>query len=91
MVIDSQNKRLDDAKQLLSNVEGKQRGIKDRISRAFKVYELLEQRLQNFRMLPGANKKPLSRAEREFKTQLGTQDCISQTFYMFPCDIPLQI
>lgn len=74
--IDNQNKRLNEVKQSLLNAEAKQAVIKDRISRAFKVYELLEQRLQNFRMLPGANKKPLSKAERDFKAQLGMHDCI---------------
>ncbi|ONK77958.1 uncharacterized protein A4U43_C02F12710 [Asparagus officinalis] len=69
-IMANQSKRLHDAKQLLLNVEEKEQDVKDRISRAFKVYELLEQRLQNFRMLPGANKKPLSRAERDFKSQL---------------------
>ncbi|XP_010924188.2 nuclear pore complex protein NUP88 isoform X2 [Elaeis guineensis] len=69
-IIEDQHKHLHETKQLLLNVEAKERGIKNRIDRAFKVYELLEQRLQNFKKLPGASKKPLSRAEREFKAEL---------------------
>ncbi|KAG1346972.1 Nuclear pore complex protein NUP88 [Cocos nucifera] len=69
-IIEDQHKHLHETKQLLLNVEAKEQGIKNRIDRAFKVYELLEQRLQNFKKLPGASKKPLSRAEREFKAQL---------------------
>lgn len=70
-IIGDQHKHLHETKQLLLNVEANEQSIKNRIDRAFKVYELLEQRLQNFKKLPGASKKPLSRAEREFKAQLG--------------------
>lgn len=70
MVLEDQNKRLGDTKQLLLNIEAKEPVIKDRIDRAFKVYELLEQRMQNFKTLRGANRKPLSRAELDFKAQL---------------------
>ncbi|XP_008787622.1 nuclear pore complex protein NUP88 [Phoenix dactylifera] len=69
-IIEDQHKHLHETKQLLLNVEAKEQGIKNRTDRAFKVYELLEQRLQNFKKLPGASKKPLSRAEREFKAEL---------------------
>jgi hypothetical protein len=31
------------------------------------VYELLEKQIDSFKMLPAANKKPLSRAEQELK------------------------
>ncbi|XP_042456339.1 nuclear pore complex protein NUP88-like [Zingiber officinale] len=66
-VLKEQHKRLSEAKQSIANAEA---DIKNRIVRAFKVYELLDQRLQNFRSLPGANKKPLTRAESEFKAEL---------------------
>ncbi|XP_072969396.1 nuclear pore complex protein NUP88 [Typha angustifolia] len=69
-VIDDQQKRLHATKQLLKEFNAKDQVIEGRIDRAFKVYELLEKRLQSFKTLPAANKKPLSRAEREFKAQL---------------------
>ncbi|OAY66753.1 Nuclear pore complex protein NUP88 [Ananas comosus] len=69
-VIDDQQKRLHAVKQSLARYETKEQGINDRIDRAFKVYELLEMRLESFKTLPARNKKPLSRAEREFKAQL---------------------
>lgn len=70
-VLKEQHKRLSEAKQSVVNAEAKEADIKNKIIRAFKVYELLDQRLQNFRSLPGANKKPLTRAESEFKAELG--------------------
>lgn len=70
IIMDDQHKRIREAKQLLENFEAKEAGVKDRILRAFEVYEHLEKRLQNLTTLPGAKKKPLSRAEREFKAQL---------------------
>ncbi|RZR88131.1 hypothetical protein BHM03_00015651 [Ensete ventricosum] len=69
--LNDQNKRLREAKQSILNIEAKEADIRNRIDRSFKVYELLDQRLQNFRNLPATNKKPLSRAEHEFKAELG--------------------
>ncbi|WOL01647.1 hypothetical protein Cni_G10364 [Canna indica] len=69
-VLNDQNKRVREAKQSILKVEAKEAGIRNRIDRAFKVYELLNQRLENFRKLPGVNKKPLSIAEREFMAEL---------------------
>lgn len=54
-------------------VEEKQSGLEDRIDRAIYQHNLLEQRLQCLRKLPCAHKKPLSKAEREFKSELGNQ------------------
>ncbi|KAK8926141.1 hypothetical protein KSP39_PZI018299 [Platanthera zijinensis] len=69
-IIDSQQQRLKAVEQSLSKLENNENGVKDRINRAFKVYELLDQRLQNFKVLPSVNKKPLSKAEREFNAEL---------------------
>ncbi|XP_068660113.1 nuclear pore complex protein NUP88 [Aristolochia californica] len=65
-----QHARLSDAKQMLSNVEGKQPILEDRLKCAVQAYALLVERLQSFKSLSGANKRPLSRAEREFKSQI---------------------
>ncbi|KAI0502139.1 hypothetical protein KFK09_017086 [Dendrobium nobile] len=69
-ITDTQLKRLKEVEQRLSKLEKNEKGVEERISRAFKVYELLEQRLKNFEVLPAANKKPLSKAEREFNADL---------------------
>ncbi|KAL0902895.1 hypothetical protein M5K25_028426 [Dendrobium thyrsiflorum] len=69
-ITDTQLKRLKEVEQCLSKLEKNEKGVEERISRAFKVYELLEQRLKNFEVLPAANKKPLSNAEREFNADL---------------------
>jgi nuclear pore complex protein Nup88 len=58
-------------KQSLLSIEAKDQDINNRINRAFKVYDLLEKRIEGFKILPAANKKPLSQAEQEFKAQLG--------------------
>jgi len=68
-------KRLEAVKKSLISIEAKDGDINKRIDRAFKVYELLEKRIDSFKMLPAANKKPLSQAEQEFKAQLGPFMC----------------
>ncbi|KAF0930613.1 hypothetical protein E2562_033810 [Oryza meyeriana var. granulata] len=68
--IEDKQKRLLAVKQSLLSVEAKDQEINNRINRAFKVYDLLEKRIEGFKILPAANKKPLSRAEQEFKAQL---------------------
>ncbi|KAL6651343.1 hypothetical protein ACP70R_010268 [Stipagrostis hirtigluma subsp. patula] len=68
--IEDKQKRLEAVKQSLRSIEARDQDINKRIDRAFKVYELLEKRIDSFKMLPAANKKPLSRAEQEFKAQL---------------------
>lgn len=70
-ITDTQLKRLKEVEQCLSKLEKNGKGVEDRINRAFKVYELLEQRAKNFEALPAANRKPLSKAEREFNSDLG--------------------
>ncbi|XP_050209533.1 nuclear pore complex protein NUP88 [Mercurialis annua] len=69
-IIDEQNARLTEAEEKLLKVEEKQSGLDDRIDHAINVHNLLEERLQRLRNLPGAHKKPLSKAEREFKSEL---------------------
>lgn len=76
-------KRLEAVKKSLMSIEAKDGDINKRIDRAFKVYELLEKRIDSFKMLPAANKKPLSQAEQEFKAQLGLFMC-SSDFTFFP-------
>ncbi|KAL5216333.1 hypothetical protein ABZP36_007734 [Zizania latifolia] len=69
--IEDKQKRLQAVKQsLVVSIEAKDQDINNRVDRAFKVYDLLEKRIESFKMLPAANKKPLSRAEQEFKAQL---------------------
>ncbi|CAK9135784.1 unnamed protein product [Ilex paraguariensis] len=69
-IIDDQHSRLREAHQKLSGAEEKQEKLEDRISRAIQLHSLLEERLQRLRTLPGAHKKPLSKAERGFKSEL---------------------
>ncbi|XP_024311354.1 nuclear pore complex protein NUP88 [Brachypodium distachyon] len=68
--IEDKQKRLQAVKQSLLSIEAKDQDISKRIDRASKVYDLLEKRIESFKMLPAANKKPLSQAELEFKSQL---------------------
>jgi len=68
--LEDKQKRLEAVKKSLLSLETKDQEINKRIDRAFKVYELLEKRIDSFKMLPAANKKPLSQAEQEFKAQL---------------------
>ena len=69
--IEDKQKRLQAVKQSLQSIESKDQELNKRIDRASKVYDLLEKRIESFKMLPAANKKPLSQAELEFKSQLG--------------------
>lgn len=70
-LIDDQQTRLREAQQKLLKVEGKQQLLDDRIERAVKQHNLLEERMHRLKNLPGAHKRPLSKAEREFKSTLG--------------------
>lgn len=70
-IIEDQHGRLRGAHQKLLKVEEKQENLDDRIARATHVHSLLEERLQRLRNLPGVRKKPLSKEEREFKSELG--------------------
>ncbi|MCL7026470.1 hypothetical protein MKW94_006644 [Papaver nudicaule] len=69
-VVDNKEIRLRDAHRDLLKVEERQPSLDDRINRALEVHESLEGRLQALRNLPRAHKKPLSRAELDFKTEL---------------------
>lgn len=69
-ILSDHDARLSEVKQMLLNVEEKQMKLDSRINRAAEVHELLEERLRRFQSLPGVNKKPLSKAEREFQSQL---------------------
>jgi nuclear pore complex protein Nup88 len=69
--IEDKQKRLQALEQSFRSIEAKDQDINKRVDRAFKVYQLLEKRIDSFKMLPAANKKPLSQAEQEFKAQLG--------------------
>ncbi|CAK7325851.1 unnamed protein product [Dovyalis caffra] len=69
-IIDDQHARLGEAQEKLSKAEKQQSGLEERINRAMQRHNLLEQRLHSLRNLPGADKKPLSKAEREFKSDL---------------------
>ncbi|XVE99746.1 hypothetical protein REPUB_Repub03eG0227500 [Reevesia pubescens] len=69
-IIDDQHARLDEAQQKILKVEAKHSVLEERIDRAVQLHNSLEQRLQRLRSLPGVHKKPLSRAEREFKSEL---------------------
>ncbi|KAG6600932.1 Nuclear pore complex protein NUP88, partial [Cucurbita argyrosperma subsp. sororia] len=67
---DDQQTRLREAQQKLLKVEGKQQVLDDRIESAIKLHNVLEERIHRLKNLPGAHKKPLSKAEREFKSTL---------------------
>ncbi|KAE8717746.1 Nuclear pore complex protein NUP88 [Hibiscus syriacus] len=69
-IIDDQHTRLNKAQENILRVEAKQSMLNERIDRAVQRHGSLEQRLQHLRRLPGVQKKPLSRAEQEFKSEL---------------------
>ncbi|KAK2634980.1 hypothetical protein Ddye_029772 [Dipteronia dyeriana] len=69
-IIDVQHARLGEAHEKILKVENKQPILEERIDRAVKLHNLLEQRLQRLRNMPGVHKKPLSRAEQDFKSEL---------------------
>ena len=70
-IIEDQHSRLHEVQQKLLKVEEKQGKIEDRIHHATEQHSSLEERLQRLRNLPGVQRKPLSKAEREFKSELG--------------------
>ncbi|XP_057429072.1 nuclear pore complex protein NUP88 [Lotus japonicus] len=69
-IINDQHSRLGDAQKKLLKVEEKQSALQKRIDRAIQMHNSLEERLQQLRNLPCALKKPLSRSERQFKSEL---------------------
>ena len=72
-LIEDQQTRLKEAQQKLIKVEGKQQLLDERIECAIKLHNVLENRIHRLKNLPGAHKKPLSKAEREFKSTLGNK------------------
>lgn len=70
-IIDDQHQRLAEANQKISKVEKNQSLLEKRIDKAIQRHDSLEQRLQRLRSLPGTHKKPLTRAELDFKSELG--------------------
>lgn len=70
-IIDDQHSRLQKALGKLSEVEEKQEKIEGQIANAVQFHNVLEERLVKLRNLPGTHKKPLSKAEREFKSEIG--------------------
>ncbi|KAF4353389.1 hypothetical protein F8388_016350 [Cannabis sativa] len=69
-IIDNQHTRLDEAHDKILKVEEKQSTLEDKLVHAMHRHDLLEERLNRLRNLPGAHRKPLSRAERDFKSEL---------------------
>ncbi|GMP69377.1 hypothetical protein CsSME_00028665 [Camellia sinensis var. sinensis] len=69
-IIEDQHGRLREAQQKLLKIEEKQEIIENRISHATQMHSHFEERLRRLRKLPGVQKKPLSKAEREFKSEL---------------------
>ncbi|KAL3652217.1 hypothetical protein CASFOL_001898 [Castilleja foliolosa] len=69
-IIENQNARLRDMEQKLLEVETKQEKIDDHMNRAVRFHSSIEERLLKLRRLPGAHKRPLSKAERDFKLEL---------------------
>lgn len=70
-IIDEQHSRLQKAQQKLVNVEKKQEKLEDRFQCAVQRHSAIEERLQKLRSLPTAHKRSLSKAEQEFKSELG--------------------
>ncbi|XP_062092505.1 nuclear pore complex protein NUP88 [Humulus lupulus] len=69
-IIDNQHARLGEAHDKILKVEEKQLTLEEKLVHAMHQHNLLEERLNRLRNLPGAHKKPLSRAERDFKSEL---------------------
>lgn len=70
-IVDDQHARLGELQQKLLKVAEKQPELEERIKRAVQMHSSLEERLQQLRNLPGVHKKPLSKAEQQFKSELG--------------------
>ncbi|CAN4116254.1 unnamed protein product [Withania somnifera] len=69
-IIDDQHSQLRGAQQKILDVERKQEKIEDRVERAVRFDSELKERLRTLRHLPAAHKRSLSKAEREFKSEL---------------------
>ncbi|CAI9091694.1 OLC1v1026783C1 [Oldenlandia corymbosa var. corymbosa] len=69
-IIDDQHSRLQKVEQKLLQVEEKQEELDSRITHAIQRHSAIEERLLKLRNLRGLFKKPLSKAERDFKSEL---------------------
>ncbi|KAL2541732.1 Nuclear pore complex protein [Abeliophyllum distichum] len=69
-IIDNQHSRLRKAQQKLLEVEKKQEKVESRIERAVQLHNSIEERLHNLKSLSVLHKKPLSKAEQDFKSEL---------------------
>ncbi|KAI4372937.1 hypothetical protein MLD38_011116 [Melastoma candidum] len=69
-IMEDQQKRVGEARHRLQKVEDKQSKLDERIDQAIHRQDRLDQRLQSLRRLIGTRRKPLSRAEQEFKSEL---------------------
>ncbi|CAM8965005.1 unnamed protein product [Rhodiola kirilowii] len=69
-IIDDMQNRLGEAREKLVKVEAKQSMLDNRVDSAIKKHDDLERRLKRLRNLPGYHKKPLSKAERDFKSEI---------------------
>ncbi|PHU02730.1 Nuclear pore complex protein NUP88 [Capsicum chinense] len=69
-IMDDQHSRLRKAQQKILDVERKQEKIADRVEHAVQFHSELKERLQSLGHLPAAHKRSLSKAEREFKSEL---------------------
>ncbi|CAN8257082.1 unnamed protein product [Cochlearia groenlandica] len=69
-IIDDQHQRLSEANQKMSKVDKNRSLLEKRIEKAIQSHDSLEQRVQHLRSLPGTHKKPLTRAEQDFKSEL---------------------
>ncbi|CAA7406424.1 unnamed protein product [Spirodela intermedia] len=77
-ILGEQHARLQVVGESLSRLEDKQPRLTSRINRATEVYRIQERRLQSFKNLPGADRKPLSKAERELSQGRRNQALDSQ-------------
>lgn len=70
-IIGNQHSRLRESQQKLLEVETKQEKVESRIERAVQLHNSLEERLHKLTSLSGLQKKRLSKAEQDFKLELG--------------------
>lgn len=80
-IIGEQQKRLGEAQERLLRVEKKQSGLDERMDDIIHKQKLVDQRMRRLCNLPAAHNKPLSRAERDLKAQLGKNKI--RIFYFF--------
>ncbi|KAH9325451.1 hypothetical protein KI387_005629, partial [Taxus chinensis] len=69
-VVDDQQLRLQELEEKLQNVRKDKNYLRERIMNAIEVNMQLDERLKKVSNLPGVKKKPLTAAERDFKSQM---------------------